>query len=356
MNIRRTATLLVFASGASACSASVVDLDAAPIAASNEPGVLAIVHERVEKIIVDDERLYWIGTRLPRSSNRDLWFLHSCQKRNCARTRVTYDERPYDYDSGNFSIGGGKIFWYRGDSSELLSCAVAGCDGAPRVLATEPTSTAALDADYFYFSNWSSLYRVSLKQPASPELIADSPSGVLKIAVQGAYVYFLAEQPEGKSWLLRTRKDGSSGVESVAPLLNISLYGEFGVTSDETFVYWTNNVLRGSINRCPLSGCSAGADVLLSPLRAPQSLLIDGTRLYYHHEVEAYDYALSSCALPSCAASAPVQEHVDTPSVLALDDRYLYVATSEQDFSPSNTGEDPIAQIRQLPKPAPDSP
>lgn len=367
MNIRETAFLLILASGASACSASVVDLGATFISTSNEPGVVAVVHERVEKLIVDDERLYWIGTHVP-SVAGNVWLLHSCLKLNCATTLVTYDAQSNDVGR-NFSVSSGQIYWYRSDVGELLSCPIAGCDGAPRSLAPELVhqrtgltgvmiDQAGFDDEYFYYPiGFALLNRLPLLEPGPHQLLAQSLSAIQSIAIQGAYAYWVAkDQIENKQQLLRARKGGASGVETITSDLNVSLYRGFGFTTDESSLYWTNNTLAGSISRCPLAGCPDDSAVLLSPLRAPQNLLIDGMRLYYEHEVEAYDYALSSCALPACVASALLQEHLDAPSVLALDDRYLYVATTEQDISPNNTNEDTIARIRRLPKLNPESP
>jgi hypothetical protein len=104
VNIRTTTILLALSLGALACSANTVDLDAPMIEASDEPGVLGVVQERVEKLRVDDERLYWIGTRLPRADQANAWFLHSCQKRDCATTLVTYDAQAHGTQGGGRAL------------------------------------------------------------------------------------------------------------------------------------------------------------------------------------------------------------------------------------------------------------
>ena len=350
MNIRNFSSLLALAL-ALACGANTVDLDATVMQSSNEPGVLGIVHERVEQIAVDDERLYWFGSRLQDTDARNVSFLHSCQKRNCASTLVTYDAQPTD-GSGIFSVNGGQIYWYRLNSGELLACPIAGCSGAPRKLASELTfHVATFDDDRLYFLADGSVVALSLSQPATPQAVASSKENLPEVtmAVDDVYAYWLTTAND-RQVLVRTRKDGSSAVESISDDVRQSNAHAFSIATDSTSIYWTNNPLSGSINRCPLSGCTGVSDVIIGPLRSPQKLLIDGSELYYEYEPRPYQYALSVCTLPSCESSKPLIEQLDAPGVLAMDDENLYVATTEQDVSPANPGEDTIARIRRLPK------
>jgi len=355
VKIRNIALLLALSSGAPACSAIAVDLDATAVTTSSEPGVLAVAHERIEKLAVDDQRLYWTGSHLRPFDGVNVWFLRSCRKENCASTLVTYAAEPTNYGS-NFSVSGGQIYWY--DQRGLVSCAVAGCNGAARPVApvfnfVEP----AFDDDHVYFSDFDALYRASLSQPGPRELVASSPTAIRRIAVVGAYVYLVSENGAlsamiGKPQLLRVRKDGSAAVETIARQVNVSLHYAFGVAADESSIYWTDNLIFGWINRCPLAGCPSSWDAT-GPFRAPQNLLLDDERLYYQYEDAPYEYVLSSCSVPTCLASAPVQERLDAPKAFALDDRYVYVATTEQDVSPA-THEETVARIRRLPKPDPE--
>jgi hypothetical protein len=351
LNFRICATLLSLPLALLACSASTVALDGALIESSNDPSVLGIVRERVEKIAVDDERLYWSGSHLPRTDGANVWFLHSCQKTDCASTLVTYDAQGYTAE-GVFSVSGGEVRWYRSNSRELVSCPIAGCNGAPRTLVSDlGFSAAAFDDNRFYFSDQWALYSVPLSQPGPRQPLGSSQAALLSVAVDDVYVYWLEiDAPDG-SGLVRVRKDGSSPVETVSNDVKYSYHHHFSLTTDTTSVYWTNNLLTGSINRCPLTGCSDASDVVITPLRAPQKLQIDGSELYYQYEPRPYEYALSSCTLPACAPSEPLIEHLDAPSALAMDDEYLYVATTEQDVSPANLYENTVASIRRLPKP-----
>ena len=366
LNFGTRTTLLTLPLALLACGANTVDLGGAVIEPSNDPSVLGIVRERVEKIAVDGERLYWSGRLLP-VGGRNNWFLHSCQKRNCASTLVTYDAQAFD-TKHVFSVSGGEIYWYRWDpkkeptacpaegcSGSLLACPIAGCNGSPRTVASEFTFTAAtFDTDRFYFADVRSLYSLPLAQPGPRQLIATSIGVLRAVAIHDTYAYWRADglTNEGHSLLVRGPKDGTSTAETtIANDVKGSANHDFSVTTDATSIYWTNNLLVGSISRCPLSGCSGASNVVVGPLRAPQKLQIDGSELYYHYEPRPYEYALSSCTLPACADASTIIEHLDAPGVLAMDDDYLYVATTEQDVSPDNLTENTIASIRRLPKP-----
>jgi hypothetical protein len=289
LNFQAIASLLILSTSASACGATVVDLDSTVIEASSEPGVLAIVHERIERLAVDDERLYWFGSRLPQGRDYRQVSLRSCQKRNCASTLVTYATTNSIYYSPyyDFSLNESRIYW-RGESG-LQSCSIAGCNGVPRAEA------ATINNE-----------ELELRQ-------------------------------------------------LIAPAVSRSANREFAVATDDTFIYWTNSVLAGSIARCPLTDCLGNAEVIISPLRAPQYLIIDNRRLYYEYETEPYDYVISSCTLPACTDSEIAPARLDAPLALALDDSYLYVATTTQNVSP-NTKEETIARIRRLTKPGSEQP
>ena len=349
MKIRAITLWLSLSLGTLGCGAKAVDLDGPIIESSSEPGVLAVVRERVEKIAVDEQRLYWIGTQLPRAYPKNVWFLRSCQKQACATTLITYDEQATRGVDGTsiFSVKDGQIYWFNLTSRELLACPVSGCDGPPRRVASGlDFSGAAFADDRFLFADGESIESVPL-QADSRVRDAYSPLMSATIAIRGNYVYWLATRTD----IGRARTDGSSGVETVTSDVRVADEPAFGLTTDASAIYWTDNLLSGSIKRCPLAGCTVAPEKVIGPLRAPQSLLIDGSELYYEYETKPYEYALASCSLPTCASAPPLIEHVDAPGVLALDDQYLYVATTEQDVSPDNFAVDTIAQIRRLPKP-----
>jgi len=357
VSTQTTTILLALSLAALACSANRVDLDAPVLEPGNEPSVLGLVRERVEKLAVDGERLFWSGTRVPRADGANAWFLRSCQKRDCAATLVTYDSQPYDaqmhgtgeFMSDFFAVSGGQIYWYRSNSDELVACPVTGCIGSPRKLADLTIGGAVFHDDRVYFCDQGGpIESLSVLEPEPRQPPMPVTNAALTLAVQYGYVYWL--DGNGRS-ILRTRTDGAFAAETIANDVTVSAFHDFRAATDATSIYWTNNVLAGSIRRCPLAGCSGASDVVIAVLGTPQSLLIDGSELYYQHEAKPEEFSLSSCSLPDCAQSLPLVDHLDAPAAFALDDQYLYVATGEQDLSPADIEKGTIARIRRLPKP-----
>ena len=360
----QTLTLLSLACAAFSCSGKVIALDAPLVEASDDPEVVAIVSERVEKLVVDRERLYWAGSHLSPKNSGATWFLRSCDKRACATTLVTYDSQALAADS-LFAVIGDQIYWYRADDGELASCPVAGCNGARRSLATESGFGAAtFDSDYFYYSSSDSIFRLPLAEPSSRQLIRAATGLLQKLFVHQSFVYWLlgTDQSLGNgtrnAWLMRTLKDGSSPASDstlVTQYFGISSNRGLGITADDQLIYWTSNLFQGAVASCPLAGAPL-ASWVGGPLRAPQSLLRDGSRLYVQHETKPYEYALSSCLLPTCESSPPLALHLSSPEAFAVDDRDLYVATTEQDVSPHNSEVETVSRLRRSAKPDPEAP
>jgi hypothetical protein len=377
VNIRNAAILLALSRYALGCGTHTVDLDTAwLIRASNEPGVLGIVRERIEKVAVDDQRLYWIGTRAdpapakpnaPPPTDGGVRSLHSCQKRDCAHTLITYDAAPGPLGGFDaravFSVSGDHIYWYRPSSRELLDCPVAGCNDSPRPLATElEFSAVAFDKDRIFFTSVGAIYSLPLREPGPLRPVAAPPGMLHGLVVRDAYVYWLAMGVTGmdgerQNALVRTRSDGSStAFETISNDVRHASSSDFNFTTDAASIYWAENLLAGSVHRCPLTGCSGTSELVLERIRSPQKLLIDGSELYYTYEANPYQYALANCSLSACAPSLPSIEHLDAPGAVALDDEYLYVASTEQDVSPNSSDVDIVSKIRRLPKADPGAP
>jgi hypothetical protein len=167
--------------------------------------------------------------------------------------------------------------------------------------------------------------------------------------------------------LYRVRKDGHSAPVSLASDLEINISHAdgsvpFGLAVDANDAYWTQNVLVGSVDRCPITGCASAPEVVVGPIRSPEALLIDGTTLYLRYEAGAYQYTLASCTLGQCASPQPITQGPDTmcadetemlcgmTTSMAVDDQYLYVVTTDQDLQASSAQENPVAQIRRFAK------
>jgi hypothetical protein len=119
---------------------------------------------------------------------------------------------------------------------------------------------------------------------------------------------------------------------------------------DSAYAYWSQSVLAGSIQRCPLTGCSGKPEFVVSSVRSPTSLLLDQQKLYFQHETDAFQYALSSCTIGQCDTPDLLAAGIDSSTAMAVDDEYVYVSTTSQDLSLRFPSDAPAVQIRRFAK------
>jgi len=355
------------------CGNRSVELSTPPrLQASTEPTTLGSINEHVGALAVDDQRLYWSGAYAGADyeSGTTGIALHSCEKDRCTESLVTYDSSRVDTDWG-FGLHEGAIYWIRhkiltnGDSWDIASCAVAGCDGAPHVLYTTQGGFSApltygSDAIYFGDGTWRAINRLSYSGAGQPQLVATADGDLVSLAVNGDYLYSLESSEDDRAVTLRRiRSDGSTPFETVAAGLEIlrttavgySPYVEYvNLAFDAAYVYWTSNTLTGSLERCPLAGCVDTPEVIASPIRSPTAPRVDGGQEYFQYDDAALGNSLASCTLPRCQPSAPIAHGLDDWNVVAIDDRYIYTATTDQMQSPDARWDFPSAQIRRFAK------
>ena len=358
----------MFAALTLACGSKAVNLDEpGALIRSMDPNVLGIAHEQVTQIAVDDERLYWAGTR----EHTDGYFssaVRSCEKENCAATVVTYDASHANYRA-SFGVHEGEVYWFHEDFQDtevqaLVACPVSGCVNAPRtIVAAAPPGwssvQATFDDDGIYFSEeYVGVYRVGYAENAGePRLVASFSGSPFALAAQGDYLYWL-ERGESVA-IRRTRKDGSQSPELLARNLPIVVeYGssdgaapQGGFALDLEHFYWSQNGLAGSIQRCPLSGCVGAPEVVVPEAHAPAGLLLADAQLYWAYRADEGSYSLAKCELAACKPSDPLASGLATRNALASDDRYLYASTSETiTDSPTSNWRGSSAAIRRFPK------
>jgi hypothetical protein len=341
-----------------ACGNHSVDLDASRVptlTVSADPDELGVIDEQVQSLAVDSERLYWVGSWPFISGNYAGTgsALRSCEKANCPSTLVTYENGalglPY------FAAQDGQVYWVHPIEQEstrwaLLRCPAAGCDGPPLTIAgryTDTPSLTAFDANTFYFYSSPNpsyavpaggnltpgLYRDSLSErDGTPQLIHAIEGWPQALQVSGDYLYWIEAQANAPYWsaVQRMRSDGSQPPESLTNELELEAPGSIGFAVNAESVFWTQGSLRGSIARCPLTGCvdPSPPDIFLAPVRLPEALLLDDSKLYWQNQTAATNYGVSSCSLANCTSPEALISGVDGPGALAIDDDYVYTATS----------------------------
>ena len=326
---------------------------------SSDPTSLGQVSELVGDLLVDDQRIYWEGSDGVASER----WLRSCEKQNCARTVVSYAR-----SAGSFAVESGKVFWLgQADfpgCTVVLSCDVGGCDGAPREVGRPSVNNCSFatsyDADFAYVCGIEMLQKIPLSGVGEPVQLA-SPNDCSAVAVRDGFVYWL-DTREPLSNLLalrRTSIDGSSGPELLADNLRVlnsgATYpaGDYPVqnlTVDSSFVYWSQGSLSGAIARCPLTGCVGDPAIITQSVRSPKGIVLDGDTLYFQNQTSDGAWAISRVPLAEGATAETLVKDVATMSALAVDDRYLYTATTEQTPNSDGTWSNPWASIRRISK------
>ena len=356
----------------SACGSHSVDLDNSSLTPSADPTAIGTVREQVMHIVVDEQRLYWSGS--PDLGGGGPFKLSSCAKTDCVATLINYDTPNNAYPF--FSVQNGELFWMQGYPDNDVSATqvldptrtrvvLSGTRALPAVtdgqnmylLGNTPSAASAADPNPDTAS--ALLLSVPLAGAAQANPFANlGDSFPMAMQVQGDYAYLLTMADWGMGSIQRVRTDGTGTVEVLASGFELStdqryqaVYSSIYLALDASYVYWGVNVLAGSVLRCPLAGCSGAPETVVAPVRMPSALLIDAGTLYFQHETDAFQYAVSSCSLNHCDQPKLVADHVDTPNVLAVDDQYLYTATTSQDLTPNDSSRvTSVAQIRRLPK------
>ncbi len=346
-----------------ACGSQPVDLDHSTLIPSTDPTSLGTVREQVTKIAVDEQRLYWSGSASQLNNGSGGPFsLHSCAKNDCVGTLLTYSgPTPSREAAPLFGVEQGEIYWLRDNQggSDLVASSVLAPAATRLVLPhTQSVMMMAIDARGIYVSDGAIISSVPLSgaaQATQLAVLSDIRAEVLH--VQGDYLYWIGSTGRAQGMVQRLRADGNGTVETLASgferdttAVGLWSFNQGGLALDTAYVYWGVNLNAGSIQRCPLTGCAEAPEVLATPIRVPSALLVDQGTLYFQHETDAFQYAVSSCALGHCERTTTVTNDVNAPDVLALDDQYLYTATTAQDLSPSDQQVTPVAQIRRLPK------
>jgi len=336
--------------------ASSVELSGPLLTASTEPTVIGNISERVSALVVDDQRLYWMGTDGDAPVGRKV-SLQSCLKEHCVGSLVTYAASGVN-ESARFGVENGEIYW-TDQASQWNACDVTGCTGEPRHFGfgtPAPDATAFTSEELFVCARGDGLWRVPLSgDAAATKLDVPDTFGCSSVTAYGGYVYWTVGR--GLSNIQRWRTDGSGSVEVFAKDLELrSAWDDdtrnfpSNLVVGDRYVYWSQGGLRGSIARCPVTGCVGAPEPFAGLIRSPGTLLLTTAELYWQHSTNTRGIAVSRCALAECMVSEPIAQGVDAANVLAADDNYLYTATTSQPLSPDVVWSNPVAQIRRIPR------
>ncbi len=359
---------LVSALLTSACSSS-VDLSTSPrLTKGTGPDELGVIDEQVDSIVTDVSRIYWIGTHWISDSIAHS-SLHGCDKRDCAGSFLTYGT---GFDGFGLSVIGDRLYWISdgtgGPGLRIQSCNVAGCDVEPHtvsldLLGSVQTGTFSGDSAYLCtdIGDGQGVIRVPLSGDP-PITLGSVELGCGPLAVYGDYLYWMSPSTSGATQLSRAQRariDGTGPVEDLARDLEVPgvpspYYGRiqyhfspFALHASD--MYWAQGTLRGSIARCPASGCSSAPETIVDPVHSPVNVMLDGADIYWVHSMPDQSYAISACATAHCEPRLLVQGMASSEA-FATDDAYLYTATTTQRVDPDVYWKSGSSRIRRVPK------
>lgn len=320
--------------------------------ASSDPNVLGTMHERVVQLRVDEDRLYWLTAEAT---------VRGCEKERCATSVVTYAELA---SSAAFAVRGGELFYaYPLKNPGVLAVDVV--DPAISRMVAPGAQPIALttDSQHLYLLDSEHIEVRALGAKAADEVVSipASASGGFAaqvIAAGGDYVYWLEVEDDGVD-LQRARSDGTAAPEILVPGVRVDPYyphgnprngpTALGLVVDDSYVYWSENVLGGAIKRVSVTGGMAEPETLVAPLRFPMALWLDGPGVYVEHESDAYQYTVSGCLLDHCTLQT-LGRGLASTSAFAVDADYLYTATTSQSLDPDVEDGPPTTVLRRTPK------
>jgi len=317
---------------------------------SSDPNVLGTLEERVMQLQVDDERLYWLTY---------LGTIRGCRKHSCASSVITYTEHGANLFV-DFGVQGRELF-YLANSGDVLAVDVADPTLTRTLAQGVQASAVAIDGDNLYAAeNGGQIKVVALATKVGDPVVLIPTNRVFApvIAAGGDYVYWFEETDSGQD-LTRARKDGSTQPETLVRDIGLdldyphtaggSVTLSLGLAVDDAHVYWSENLLAGTIKRYPIAAGVTEPETVVAPIRLPMRLSLDGSSLYAVHERDAYQYAVAGCQVDACRP-AELASELDATSAFAVDGDYVYTAATAQNLDPDVAQPDPVTQLRRSAK------
>jgi hypothetical protein len=282
-------------------------------------------------VAVDDSRVYWtMGEPVPRGS--DATAVRSCTKADCAATVITYAAGQSGARSGgglftgSIAVNHDRVFWAA--PGGVVACPIAGCTGAPAVIAAgfSPLTFLADDQTVYLVSGVdATLVSCPVDGCSSPPAVVALIEGTTSIAADQQNLYW-SEAATPDSGVIKTiPKDRSGPVRIIASGLHQP--GAVAVSADR--FYFAENYGAGKIRSCPISGCVGEPATVAVDQSYPRELAVDRSHAYWFTTADASGSngpgQILECALDGCGSSPTVlAANQPTPTSLAIDQSFVF--------------------------------
>jgi hypothetical protein len=331
------------------------------------PNVLASGQHTPGGIVVDDTDVYWVD-RGTYSSAQGTYVgaqIVKCAKSGCGNAPTVLATGSWTHVT-NLAVDGTSVYW--GASGQIFKCSIDGCSDRPTVLWSGDGAAGeiALDDASVYFGlvdaepvfacsidgcdGGTALTLIDGGLPFLPNPgLPSGPNGPVAIAVDGEVLYVafagsretvVACMRSACSQTLRTI--AGVPVAALAPLLAVDANNVYFAQSTGSGGFSGpgprnppagNANGQGTISFVAKSGINQGVSTLLDGLSSPSAIAVDGTTLYVAQWGDENDGGtrssgagrIAKCAVAGCqGASATVQDYVNYPQGIAVDDANVY--------------------------------
>jgi hypothetical protein len=307
---------------------------------------LASGQEAPVAIAVDGVNVYWmnLGTNATTDAKAPLGWtggqVSKCPVAGCGGAPVVLASNLAQGASAEapapFASDGVSVYWSTDSGPRIVKCGVGGCGDQPEVIGPQGAQGLAVFQGSVYWTEFSAeLYTCPIAGCGSSEAAlwsaGYSPCDV-GVAVDASGIYWVAQAP---NTLFGCPLGGCAGGPTVLMAGSADVADVRQVALDANNVYFTdgNPLQLGMILACAKSGCGATPTVLASGLDAPIAIATDGINVYWTEtgpDVVAGAPVTGAglvrkCAVAGCGnAPTNVATGLTGPGALALDDANVY--------------------------------
>jgi hypothetical protein len=273
-----------------------------PLSGCTTPTVLASNLATPSRLVIDAQRVYW--------ANYGDGSIDSCDKLNGCSSGPTIIATQQGSPVG-IAVDGTSVYWANAVSvangGSVSSCPLSGCPSSgPNVIAPSedyPFAVAVDTTGVYWVTTDGDVRFCSQGGCAQPKTLASNQGNLENLALWAGNVYWTnrSDQVNGGNVGRCSESQCSSTVETIS-----NAEQPLGIAVDATGVYWADFIASGTVQMCPLTGCSASGPVLLASGQAsPFGIALDTNYVYFTDSNESSSQAMPMGQVLRVAKPAP---------------------------------------------------